>query len=557
MNLNFYDSALDGQNPLIGKKGPAQSRSFYGNFGGSLVKERSSFSVSLQRSDSYATPNLCAQTLEGKVAQNLDMHQPRGSTYLSALFDLALTKDQTLRVSYSHSGSTTDNQGVGAYDFPERAYSTEPGRPGLGYPSDIQPAHRRSEHRLSERARRLLPAGRHPRSQEPHAQPRRPIRGTDSCPRHAERGPAFWHHLGAVQERQDDAAHELGIFYDWLSDGTYEQTLLVEGYRLRQVNMVNTPDNPLAYPDPGPVDAQATDRYLLGDVLMGRNMRLSAGIEQRLAKWLRVGATYANIHGDNLLTGTNLNPPDGGVRPDPAFKNVIETTAAGKSRIQSLSTNISVSLSPASPTSGMSGPLLSLRRGLSVYTSYYVYRSRNNTEGAFSVPASGTLATEWGPSGSDVHNRVNLGIYSAFFRNLTATLSISAYSGAPYTMRLAYDANGDGLFNDRPDGVGRNTLRAPGQWNAYAYFTYTIGIGRRKVSGPGITLTSSGAGGYAVSSTMQESRRYRLRIGVTIDNPTNHANYTGYSGTVDSPFFMRPTSVSGVRQVYLTAGFSF
>ena len=36
---------------------------------------------------------------------------------------------------------------------------------------------------------------------------------------------------------------------------------------------------------------------------------------------------------------------------------------------------------------------------------------------------------------------------------------------------------------------------------------------------------------------------------VQAQNLTNHANYLGYSGTLTSPFFGRPTTVSGMRKV--------
>ena len=40
-------------------------------------------------------------------------------------FDYALTPDQTLRIGYNESRSKSSNLGIGAYDLPERAFSTE------------------------------------------------------------------------------------------------------------------------------------------------------------------------------------------------------------------------------------------------------------------------------------------------------------------------------------------------------------------------------------------------------------------------------------------------
>jgi hypothetical protein len=46
-------------------------------------------------------------------------------------------------------------------------------------------------------------------------------------------------------------------------------------------------------------------------------------------------------------------------------------------------------------------------------------------------------------------------------------------------------------------------------------------------------------------------------LSVYLENLTNHANYTGYSGNMKSPFFLQPTSVDGVRRVTFSLGFSF
>jgi hypothetical protein len=370
-----------------------------------------------------------------------------------------------------------------------------------------------------------------------------------------------------------------GIFYDWLSSGTYEQTLRVDGFRQQEVILVN-PD----YPDPGALgSAPPINRYLLGtDAQLSRNVRMSVGINQDITKIVKVGSTYSDVHATGLMTGQNLNAPVAGIRPDPRFANVIQTMSAGRARSQSLSTNATLSFSPPSMGQTMTGPFVSWKRGLSVYTSYTYSRSMSDTEGPFSVPASGTLATEWGPSsgygsggmftimsvgdmivssgffGSDVRHRVSMSFYSSAIKNLTASVSISASSGSPYTITTGHDDNRDSIFNDRPAGVGRNTLRTPAQWSSYGYFTYTLGLGKRKIAlPPGITLTSSG-GALSVGTVAQQPMpRYRLSFTLSVSNLTNSTNFTGYSGVMISPFFMKPTNVSGVRSINLSTALSF
>ena len=52
----FYDSALDGRNPLVGQRGPAQSFNYGIGLSGTLISQRAVFQPQLQRQRRYATP---------------------------------------------------------------------------------------------------------------------------------------------------------------------------------------------------------------------------------------------------------------------------------------------------------------------------------------------------------------------------------------------------------------------------------------------------------------------------------------------------------------------
>ena len=103
----FYDSALDGRNPLVPKKGPARDSVVSVNLGGSLIKERASFSLGFYDDTSYRTPNLYAATPSGTRAENLDLRMPSDETEIYGNFDYAVTRDQTLRVSFEQATRST------------------------------------------------------------------------------------------------------------------------------------------------------------------------------------------------------------------------------------------------------------------------------------------------------------------------------------------------------------------------------------------------------------------------------------------------------------------
>src|SRR4029450_3566979 len=61
----------------------------------------------------------------GRDSEPLPIRPPRDQVFINGLPDYALTRDQTLRVSFSRNAFTQDNQGVGGNDSIERAYSSE------------------------------------------------------------------------------------------------------------------------------------------------------------------------------------------------------------------------------------------------------------------------------------------------------------------------------------------------------------------------------------------------------------------------------------------------
>jgi len=67
-----------------------------------------------------------------------------------------------------------------------------------------------------------------------------------------------------------------------------------------------------------------------------------------------------------------------------------------------------------------------------------------------------------------------------------------------------------------------------------------------------------GGGGAAQVRTFdQGTARYRLQVFVQAQNVTNERNYLGYSGTLTSPFFGKPTAVSGMRKIDVGIGLQF
>jgi hypothetical protein len=672
--LNFRDSALNARNPLTPTKGNEQGANFGFNVGGTLIQNRSGFNLSINGSQSFDTPNLYASSATGLTrSENINLRRHRDNMSAFGSLDYAITKDQTLRLSFDTFSADSTNQGVGAFDEESRAYSSEDRNASLRIQeagpigrrffinTRMQLAYSDTNNRSAVELPTIRITDAFTRGGAQQAGGRLSksmnlmsdldyIRGIHSFRTGVEilgssyRSDESSNYLGtytfeslaafnagaprsytqrignpnikysSVQAGvyvQDDIRvrknltistglrYELqnhlkdfnnfaprfgvnwapfksgrttirassGIFYDWFSAGTYEQTLRVDGFRQQELNIVNP-----SYPDPGTDGIiAATNRYLMNEDQLGmvRTVRFSVGIQQTLTPRIRVGGTYSDSRGAGLLRGVNLNAPVNGVRPDPRFANIIEVENDARSEQQQLSTNFGVSFMTPSPAAA--GARFNIKRG-SVNAGYTIGRTRNNTDGAFSPPFSGSPAGEWGASNQDVRHRANVGINSQALKNANLFLSFNMASAPPYTIRTGRDDNGDLVFNDRPDGFGRNTERGKGVFNSSAGLSYTFSFGKRPPpAGPGapgvpgmpggMPIMIEGGGGRVVmmgpGGPAAGAARYRLSFNLNVQNVTNRVNRTGYNGSMTSPFFRQPTNVTGARRIDLGMSFNF
>lgn len=340
-----------------------------------------------------------------------------------------------------------------------------------------------------------------------------------------------------------------GYFYDWISGDLYKQTLQVDGFRQRELNVAN-PSYP-ALPDEGVTSV--TNQYLWSDDLtLPTSHRINVGGDRQITPNQRLNVNYTFGWGRGLLRGRNLNTPVDGVRPDPNFANILSLVSDAEAKTHSV--NVGWNLTK-----------LEWKRSF-FFVNYTWSKSDTNTTGAFSLPANGdNLDTEWGPSGGDVRHRASASINLSPITNMSLSLNARAQSGSPYTITTGRDDNRDGLFNDRPAGVPRNSARTDAQWDLGGRLSYSWGFGTRAQSGgsggPGTaTVVMGGGGGGAMAAGFgggAADKRFRIELYLTGQNLLNRANYVGYSGVITSPFYGQPTSVMNPRRLQMGVRFGF
>lgn len=341
-----------------------------------------------------------------------------------------------------------------------------------------------------------------------------------------------------------------GVFYNWLGSNVYEQTLRVNGARQQEINIVD-PSYPQVTDNAA---AAATNKYLLGDVRMERIYRYSAAIDRTLTPKLRATMSFAVARYGNQLRGVNLNAPVSGLRPDQSFANVIEVVSDASTHTVDVVPDFSINFAGGVRNAGTAR--WNPRRTV-VRMNYRHRRAYNNSDGAFAVSPTGSLDDQWGYASSDTRHRLRGSVSTQALRNLNAQLSWDANSGGPYTITTGTDDNGDSIFNDRPAltssadlppiFVPRNSVRLPWRSTLSAHVSYTIPFGvAPREGGP------AGRGGPRGGG-----RQKGITLNVSVNNLTNRANYSGFSGVMTSDYFLQPTTVSNPRQVDVSLRFNF
>ena len=287
-----------------------------------------------------------------------------------------------------------------------------------------------------------------------------------------------------------------GLFYDFVGDSTYADMLRFNGNGLRDVLLRNPP-----FPLRAGFVFGAQPPNIVRIATFARSPRIwesSLSVEHGV-----LSISWRRSIGHDLFRSLDRNAPPSGtiVRPDPTFGQVRTIESAG--RMVADSAQVAVKI-----------------RTLRVQAQYG--RILSNTEGQNWLPAySYDPDADWGYDSADRRWRIQAMSTFRLPRAINVGLIWRAQSGLPYTLRTGRDDNGDGIANDRPPRISRNTLRGTAEMNT------DVRIGREfRFKG--------------------EDRSIELTLDVF--NVLNRVNYRQFVGNIASPFFRLPVSATPPRR---------
>jgi hypothetical protein len=350
-----------------------------------------------------------------------------------------------------------------------------------------------------------------------------------------------------------------GIFHDWFGSDLYDQTQRVTGTAAGQRDILIL--NP-GYPDP--TGSAAPQVFSGGRVQADPALKLpyvhqaSIGVERPLASSLNLQVSLMMLRGRNQFRSRNLNAPDElGVRPEPTVGTVAQIASSGRSA----TTRLNVGLNYRVPG-----------RRLFFNTNYTLASVKNHADNATSLPADSRLPdAEWGPSSQDVRHRFNVMFNVGLPFGVRANVGANASSAAPYTILTGRDDNRDGVVNDRPAGVGRNSARGAARWEMNMRLSRAFGFGGARggaqgaqQGGPVVVAAPGqgggpgpGGGGPGFFGGGDTNQRFSFEVYAQAFNLMNRTNFVNFSGSMLSPFFGTPTSAAQPRRVEVGLQFRF
>lgn len=126
--FNFNDESLNSRNPFTANRAPSQTRFFGGNVSGPIIKNKMSYFLDIDKRDIDNGAAISATILDPSfnvVPFTQEFTVPTRRFSVSPRIDYAINDKNTLVARYSYEQNTRENQGIGGFSLPSRAYNSE------------------------------------------------------------------------------------------------------------------------------------------------------------------------------------------------------------------------------------------------------------------------------------------------------------------------------------------------------------------------------------------------------------------------------------------------
>ncbi len=309
-----------------------------------------------------------------------------------------------------------------------------------------------------------------------------------------------------------------GVFFDRSGPRPIADLLHFNGLNLQRF-IVDTPTFPV---DPNSLIAEPTSLVVLNpQARIPYTVQYGVGVERQVTSQSTLSVNWIGTRGIKLFRSIDANaplPPLYGSRPDATLGQVRQIQSEGYQK----STAMEVSFR-GRPTHIFTGQV-----------QYTLAKTYNNTSGVTYFPGNSYFANaDWARADTDARHRLNLmGTFDLSHYAKMGT-AFSVYSGTPVTITTGNDDNHDGISNDRPAGLPRNTLHGPAYVDLDLNLSHEFLLSRARKEGPSLTAQ------------------------LAAFNVLNHRNDVTYVAVLTSPFFGHAVAARPPRQIQMNLQFKF
>jgi hypothetical protein len=249
-------------------------------------------------------------------------------------------------------------------------------------------------------------------------------------------------------------------------------------------------------------------------------LQYSIGIERQVTSKSTFSATFVGSRGIDLFRSIDANaPPPGAIlRPNPDLGQQRQIQSDGYQKSNALEL-----IFRGKPSRFFNGQ-----------AQYTLSKTYNNTSGINYFPGNSyNPAADWARSDNDRRHKFDLLGSMHPVRLFSVGAALSLYSGKPVNVTTGSDENRDGVVNDRPSALARNTLHGPGLVNLDLNISHDFAL------------------------TKHRKDAHTLVVTLNSFNVLNHQNDVTFVGVISSPFFGRAVAALPPRRMQLNLEYKF
>lgn len=322
----------------------------------------------------------------------------------------------------------------------------------------------------------------------------------------------------------------IGLFYNWLETDTLN-AIQLRGENQPGTTIIINPGFPNPY-SAGTIEILPKSFRLKASNLESPYVFLAQfGVQRQLSLTSSLRIQYSYQKGVHQFRSRDLNAPLNRIRPDADFGQISYFESSAFFVKNTLKIDYDVS-----PT-----------KNTFLSVDYRLAKNISDSGGSFALPSDNyNLRSDRSVANDDQRHT----IYATFSWNLLKGLRLStiyrAASPLPYTITTGRDDNGDTVFNDRPNGISRNSERGMWQKQFNASLGWQINLEKNNDN---MSISSD--------PNSQVIKGKTLFIDIASTNIFNQTNLQTFVGNQTSVFFRQPISAAEPRRIKFNLRFSF